>query len=196
MEHLQTIQQIFSDKLLKIPDYQRGYAWGRKQWLDLVEDLEVLSQDQEHYTGTLILHLDKSQEQVIDEEGKVLKVYDVVDGQQRLTTLIILLHCISQELKLNLDKRTFADGIRRNYIKIKDMENQEKARLILNKDCHDFFIKNVIAEKRTIDGPTIKSHERLNQALIFFWNYLQEKKSEKKQNFESWLINLHKNLGL
>lgn len=141
-----------------------------------------------------MLHLDKTTEQIIDQEGNMLQIYDVVDGQQRLTTLIILLHCISKELKSNLDNRIFADGIRKNYIKIIDMENQEKARLTLNKECHDFFIKNIISEKPTIGGPDIKSHERLEQALNYFWNYLQDKKRDKPHEFESWLRDLHKKI--
>jgi len=165
MEHLQTIQKVFADKLLRVPDYQRGYAWDKRQLQDLIEDLEVLQKNKEHYTGTLVLHLDETRKQIIDQEGNMLQIYDVVDGQQRLTTLAILLHCISKELRSNLNKEVFADGIRKNYIKIIDMENQEKARLTLNKDCHDFFVKNIISEKATIGGAVIKSHERLVQAL-------------------------------
>ena len=60
MEHLQNIQDVFSDKILKVPDYQRGYAWDKKHWVDLIEDLEMLQPDQEHYTGTLVLHQDSS----------------------------------------------------------------------------------------------------------------------------------------
>ena len=76
MEQLQkSVQQIFADKLLKIPDYQRGYTWEKKHWEDLIEDLEVLLKDQEHYTGTLVLHLDKARGHIIDEEGNTLKIY-------------------------------------------------------------------------------------------------------------------------
>jgi len=194
MEHLQTVQQIFSDKLLKIPDYQRGYAWEKKHWEDLIEDLEVLLKDQEHYTGTLVLHLDKDRGHIIDEEGNTLKIYDVVDGQQRLTTLIILLHCISQELKKNLDKPTFAEGIKKNYIKIIDMENQEKIRLTLNKDCHEFFAKNIISEAPTVWGSMIKSHHRLEQAMDFFTSYLNKKRKEHSDQYEAWLIDLHRKI--
>lgn len=194
MEHLQTIQKVFADKLLRVPDYQRGYAWDKRQLQDLIEDLEVLKKNKEHYTGTLVLHLDETREQIIDQEGNMLHIYDVVDGQQRLTTLIILLHCISKELKSNFNKKIFADGIRKNYIKIIDMENQEKARLTLNKECHEFFVKNIISEKPTVGGPEIKSHERLNQALNYFWDHLQEIKRDKPQKFESWLRDLHKKI--
>ena len=194
MEHLQTVQQIFADKLLKIPDYQRGYAWERKHWEDLIEDLEVLLKNQEHYTGTLVLHLDKTRGHIIDEEGNTLKIYDVVDGQQRITTLIILLHCISQELMKNLERKTFADGIRKNYIKIIDMENQEKSRLTLNKDCHEFFVKNIISDAPTVWGSKIKSHHRLEQAIDFFTNYLNKKRKEYTDQYEAWLTDLHRKI--
>jgi len=42
MEHLQNIQDVFYDKILKVPDYQRAYAWDKKHWVDLIEDLEML----------------------------------------------------------------------------------------------------------------------------------------------------------
>ena len=190
MEQLQTIQKVFSDKLLRVPDYQRGYAWDERQWKDLVEDLEVMRSDQEHYTGTLVLHLDPLNKQVIDEEGKALKVYDVVDGQQRLTTVIVLLDCISKELQQYEKKATLANGIRKNYIQIVDIENQEKARLTLNKDCHEFFVNNIIAIDKTLTGPQIKSHERLERAQKFFMKYLENIRQQYPIEFEQRLLDL------
>jgi len=73
MEHLQTIQKVFADKLLRVPDYQRGYAWDKRQLQDLIEDLEVLKKNKEHYTGTLVLHLDETRKQIIDQEGNMLQ---------------------------------------------------------------------------------------------------------------------------
>ncbi|AIQ56941.1 hypothetical protein PBOR_08320 [Paenibacillus borealis] len=80
MQHLQSIQDIFQHKLFRIPDYQRGYAWEENQWLDLLEDLELLEDDQEHYTGTLVIHEAENEEDINDDEGNTLRVYDVVDG--------------------------------------------------------------------------------------------------------------------
>ncbi|MFW6173332.1 MAG: DUF262 domain-containing protein, partial [Elusimicrobiota bacterium] len=194
MEHLQTVQQIFADKLLIIPDYQRGYAWEKKNWEDLIEDLEVLANNQEHYTGTLVLHLDENRGYITDEEGNTLRKYNVVDGQQRLTTLIILLHCISKELKRHLNRKTLADGIRKNYIKIVDIENKERARLSLNKDCHDFFVNNIISEEPCIEGPDIKSHQRLEQAMKFFSEYLNDMKKKDLQNYDYLIMDLYKKI--
>jgi hypothetical protein len=49
MEYLQSVQKIFQDQLFSVPDYQRGYAWEKQQWQDLLDDLEILNIDQEHY---------------------------------------------------------------------------------------------------------------------------------------------------
>ncbi len=42
MEHLQTVQHIFADKLLRVRDYHRGYSWEKRHWNDFIEDLEIL----------------------------------------------------------------------------------------------------------------------------------------------------------
>ena len=51
-----TLAEVFRGKILQVPDYQRGYAWGEKQWSELIEDLEYLAPTKEHFTGTVILH--------------------------------------------------------------------------------------------------------------------------------------------
>src|SRR4051812_36091796 len=81
MDHLQSLHQIFSNRLLFIPDYQRGYAWTKDHQEDLWEDLEALAPGQQHFTGTLVLHRRGSGE-VQDEDGQPLAEWDVVDGQQ------------------------------------------------------------------------------------------------------------------
>ena len=90
MEHLQSIQKIFQDRLFSVPDYQRGYAWEEHQWQDLWDDIDLLEKGQEHYTGTLVIHA-ASDEQFSDDNGDEFTQYDIVDGQQRLTTLSILI---------------------------------------------------------------------------------------------------------
>ena len=49
------ISQIFADQVFHVPDYQRGYAGEQRQWDDLLEDLELLSEGRSHFTGTLVL---------------------------------------------------------------------------------------------------------------------------------------------
>ncbi len=53
-------QKIFEMGVFEVPDYQRGYTWERQQCEDLIEDIELLSENKEHYTGTIILHKQES----------------------------------------------------------------------------------------------------------------------------------------
>ena len=86
-----------------IPLYQRGFAWGDKQLEQLVDDISDINIDGEnvkdYYIGSLIVskHNDK---------------YEVIDGQQRLTSLFMLLHCLGLDPKPTLK---FACRDKANY---------------------------------------------------------------------------------
>lgn len=41
MKDVQTIEEIFSGRIFQITDYQRGYAWEKRQWDDFLEDLDL-----------------------------------------------------------------------------------------------------------------------------------------------------------
>lgn len=79
---LQSLNNIFNNIIFRIPDYQRGYSWDSKQLEDLWRDINILEDDKIHYTGTISV---KSQEDI----------HYIIDGQQRITTLIILLQVIT-----------------------------------------------------------------------------------------------------
>ena len=50
---LQSLSEIFCEKFFRIPDFQRGYAWEEEQLKDFWEDLELLNENNTHYTGVL-----------------------------------------------------------------------------------------------------------------------------------------------
>lgn len=102
---LQSLSKIFHDRLFRIPDYQRGYAWQQEQLVDFWDDLVNLQEGKNHYTGLLSLKPLKSSE--IKDWGNDLWIvddrdytpYHIVDGQQRLTTFVILLNEIVEFVK-------------------------------------------------------------------------------------------------
>jgi hypothetical protein len=92
-----TLSNLFADRLFVVPEYQRLYSWEKQQLDELFSDLRDLSnkaEDEDHYMGGIVLHTLKT----CEIGGKEYRRCDVVDGQQRLTTLIILLKCIQLEL--------------------------------------------------------------------------------------------------
>jgi uncharacterized protein with ParB-like and HNH nuclease domain len=94
------LSEIFNGRLFRIPDYQRGYAWEDEHLQAFWDDLDLLSSTPNgapHYTGLISLEpVDRAKaEQILPTAEHWLledcKLCLVVDGQQRLTTLIIFL---------------------------------------------------------------------------------------------------------
>lgn len=80
-------------KYFRIPIYQRGYAWGVRQCYELWEDIKRIQEKKvsSHFVGTLSLNLDGNNDGNSINNGRV---YDIVDGQQRFTTLMIILRLL------------------------------------------------------------------------------------------------------
>ena len=85
-----TVEKFLSYGIFTIPEYQRGYAWTKDQLEDLLNDLSDVEFIKEHYAGTITL-IKSGQEQIGITN---LTKYDIVDGQQRLTTFHLLLASI------------------------------------------------------------------------------------------------------
>lgn len=100
MNNLISLSKLFDKRIFRIPDYQRGYAWQHSQLSDFWEDLWNLSEDRYHYTGMLSLkklnreaYKDWTEEKWLIDQNDY-EAFHVVDGQQRLTTFIILVNSI------------------------------------------------------------------------------------------------------
>ncbi|MDE2762314.1 MAG: DUF262 domain-containing HNH endonuclease family protein [Gemmatimonadota bacterium] len=123
-----------------VPRWQRRYVWGETQIDRLIEDMlaiaEAENQARPHYGGTLIT--------VQESISPVMMVYRVVDGQQRLTTVSILLACIADTLAANgadgdLNPEEIRDDLltnpeepedRRRKLRLQDGDEDEFRRII------------------------------------------------------------------
>lgn len=191
MKDVQTIEEIFSGRILKIPDFQRGYAWEKRQWDDFLEDLDLLEAGKEHYTGTLVLHAVEGAQPMRDKGGLKYEHYHVVDGQQRLTTTVLLLDAVRRSMR-KVGLEDVAEGIRRQYISIVALSSEQHVhKLQLNEDSHHFFVNSVLSDEPSPEGPSIYSHERLIDARNHFVSYLKNKEKELGQGYGVWLLDLH-----
>ena len=176
---LLTLSKIFTERLFRIPDYQRGYAWTEKQLKDFWTDIQQLEPGRNHYTGVLTLEIvPESFYRQCDEDywivdAKSFQPFFVVDGQQRLTTAIILIHVILERLspdeKLNYSvkadiQRKFVfdskdDGISRSYIFGYEKDNPS----------YEFLKTKVFCEwsSTSTSEETVYTHN-LTQAKLFF----------------------------
>lgn len=121
------IKDFFNGKFFEIPKYQRGYAWEIQNIRELFDDIiESIESNSNHYIGTIVLS--KSE----DDEEK----YFVVDGQQRITTITLIISALIKGLAekdssyyerfylkeenryrispLNRDKKYFVDLLEQN----------------------------------------------------------------------------------
>lgn len=151
---LVSFEEIISNHFFKIPDYQRGYSWEKRQLEDLKKDIENLyTKNYRHFTGTI----------VATEGADDKDTFYIVDGQQRTTTLIILLNEASKVLK---DDNLINTYIRRGGF------GREKYVLETNEETKDFF--NSLILKNEKPNPKVKSHLRIREAQSFFQKWFNQ----------------------
>ncbi len=160
---LLTLPQIIKNNFFIIPDYQRGYSWEKREVKDLLTDIENLIKGQSstrHFTGTLVL-----------SRGKANNKYDIVDGQQRLTTLFILI----ARIRICLDGK-FNEEIYKTYL-FRGQIGKEEAILQLNSDTHSFY-RNIIIENEPLGGHSIEieAQNRLLTAMQIIDKWLDQYK--------------------
>lgn len=100
------LQSLFADRVFRIPHYQRFYSWESRQRSDLFSDLCRLAAqgpEQHHFMATIVCYKTPETKSV---GTKLYHIYDIVDGQQRMTTLIILLKCIELAMAVDSPDRT------------------------------------------------------------------------------------------
>ncbi|MBS6044209.1 MAG: DUF262 domain-containing protein [Neisseria sp.] len=121
----------------RIPRFQRDYSWTVEQWEDLWADILVSLRDEDsaHYMGYLVL-------QSADD-----KVFDVIDGQQRLTTVSLIVLAILKNIQRLIDAGNDAENnerrlnqIRQTYIGYLDpITLISRSKLTLNRNNNDYF---------------------------------------------------------
>lgn len=173
------VSQIFSNEktiIYKIPKYQREYTWGQKEWGLLFND--IIENDYGYFLGSIIC-VDKSVSAMGDVE------LEVIDGQQRITSLSLLLVSLYEKLnifkdKLDEDQITDLNNIKRELVIRSNGENI--ARLtpqIQNDNRNDYF--SLLCEKGLLADRERKNYaglRRVYKAYAYFSNavdkYIEE----------------------
>ena len=107
---VKTLEGLLTEKSLSLPVYQREYTWkAEREVKDLIEDVRVCLETHDeqlanHFMGTVLLD-PKSED---DEEADA---FDIVDGQQRLTSLTIFLVALRNHFKNELKDNETSERI-------------------------------------------------------------------------------------
>ncbi|WP_050526768.1 DUF262 domain-containing protein [Pseudorhodobacter aquimaris] len=90
-----SVAKLLDGRLFQIPDYQRAYSWQKRQRQDLFGDIEEAHRSgREHFMATVVALAREKRVIAADE----LQAVELVDGQQRVTTIVILLKALEKQL--------------------------------------------------------------------------------------------------
>ena len=185
MSNLKSLSQIFEHKLLRIPDYQRGYAWQAHELKDFWDDLENLSTDKVHYTGVITLEpVSKElsshwQDDIWLIEGLGYKPFYVVDGQQRLTTSVILVQAILGTVQLNSELNYQSqEAIKEQYILRMGTDGQRRSFLFgyeIDNPSDEFLKTQIFDEPSYTNSDQLTLYTKnLSDAKSFFLEKLKD----------------------
>ncbi|WP_375723621.1 DUF262 domain-containing HNH endonuclease family protein [Arcobacter sp. KX21116] len=159
------IGSIFNGNQFVIPSYQRKYSWTNKERKEFWDDIKEASKNSmNHFFGTLIF-------KKITDISNLSEVYEVIDGQQRTTTLFILLNELISKLDDNEIKEDLFETFikKREKIKLLPLGNDENFLKIMLLDFNSINFKNI--EKR--------SQKNLYNAKKFFSDLLESYNQEE-----------------
>lgn len=176
----QTLEQLLKTNFsYEIPYFQREFSWGKDDWDDLLEDtIKAMKEKKGHFFGFMTFK--KAQDAAIP----------IIEGQQRLTTVSILLSVV-RDLLLEMNEE-YWKRLNEEYIKSTDILNPETPpffKLILSEMNKDFFRKFIQEEdipSKKIEKFKTEKKVNLSNDLIFkcykfFYDELK-KKTEKMDN--------------
>lgn len=153
------LSDIFCDKyIFNIPSYQRPYAWTADQALELIDDLETACEaskedNSSYFLGSIVL------KKRPDDPNA-----DVIDGQQRLTTITILLSVLRD---ITTDTE-FSSSIHRFICQKGDpvLKTKDAFRLTLRSRDADFFCDTIQKQNSTSRLPDFKTQRDSRQRII------------------------------
>lgn len=152
------IAKIFNDFSLSIPPHQRDYAWTDEEVEQLFSDLEASYRgSSEYFLGTIVAIEDRS-------SGEL----SIVDGQQRMTTIYLLLTAIRDYLDKQEIGKEISTSLQNTYLFSSDRREGFKQRLSLNTDDRVYFNK-LTSKNQEQDWPpkeTRTSHRFLKAAYF------------------------------
>jgi hypothetical protein len=181
-----TLLSTDKDFTFQVPRYQREYSWGKDQWSDLFDDFMQAESTDSHFIGSIIC---------IDKSSGALKhnVLEVVDGQQRLTTLTILLARLYNELYERKDSFKDDENANADYVNLRrtvvGSTGEPRLRPQEQGQNSDDFLVALKRSRFEISAPTGTNfgNRRLGKAVKYFDSRIQQRIQEFESDNKSGL---------
>lgn len=148
------IGKLIKDRQLAVPIYQRPYAWEDKNISDLFSDIHnaISSNENEYFLGTIVL-----------SEKENSSELEIVDGQQRITSIVIFLSSIRDYFENNNQQRQAA-SIQNDFISGYDRQRDEYLPKLKLGQLDNTFFRKYIVDKEIEEKQIKDSHRRIATA--------------------------------
>lgn len=170
-----------------IPDYQRAYVWDTDQVRDLLDDtISAYRENKEaqYFLGSMVLKINEKSENNVSYTE-----YELLDGQQRITTVFLILACMRDMLT---DYPQYQNSLASFVYQAEDaiLQQPERMRIIFNirSDVRDFVNEHIKPLHGTCDSALLKdkmqakdvniSIRNMANAMLVAHEFLEENKSE------------------
>jgi len=191
---LEGIGSVLKSKRFKVPAYQRSYAWEVDHVDALLSDINeaIKNKENEYFLGSIVV------------TGSEKNRYEVVDGQQRLTTISLLIAAIKDIFESDGDS-SVVNSVNTDFLASTDRKTKEKeAKLVLNEIDNELYqdlIEGIegVVESTESSKYTRQSHKRLMLAASRMLAYLKElcdKSNDSEQELHAWLDFIESNIKI
>lgn len=176
-----TMNQVFlRNRTLKIPFFQRGYVWEEKNWQQFFDDIAAIARVPEgetpeiYFLGSIIYKKRENTEEI----------YDVIDGQQRLTTIVMFMKALC--LAINR-----GDLFKEMFMKLQT-DLLAKSEPILVPNYNDKAVYDQILNLEVLRQEPIVKDSRLADAFAYFAKRIVEARDPQDDSAPISLTNLFK----
>ncbi|HOY22880.1 MAG TPA: DUF262 domain-containing HNH endonuclease family protein [Cellvibrio sp.] len=187
---LEGIGAVLKGKRFKVPPYQRSYAWEEDHVESLLNDINeaIKNKEKEYFLGSIVV--------TSGENNR----YEVVDGQQRLTTVSLIIAAIKDIFEKEKDYEVVS-SVKSDFLSNTDRKTKEKEpKLILNEIDNEVY-QELIESYSTLNASKFRgqSNKRLIASYKNSHNYLTkmcEVSKDSEEELHSWLDYLETNMKI
>lgn len=187
------IMGMLEKRVYQIPRNQRRYVWEKDNWKDLLEDLKfsIVDSKRAHFMGSIVL-----EKKDLGNKGEGVEEYSIIDGQQRMTTFILLLSSIMYIFKERSLQASF-EGLK-SYLITKNLDNKVYCKL--STDYYpslEIFINNVCDWDKSYGSITkliaessnaSKQNNDIFEAVRFFYHELSVLPTAEVEEYRNALL--------
>jgi len=173
--------KLFEDFWFLIPEYQRPYVWTPDNVNDLLEDLWFAYEnncEDEYFVGSLVLKR-------VSESS--FAEYEVLDGQQRLTTFALILSILKNKTNEDTTKKAIEESLFQKAIPVKRIPGRPRIVYKIRGNSDKFLREFVLNHSKMLDEKDI-SVKNMNNAVEIVEIFFRDR-DDKIENFIEFIFN-------